>query len=142
MGALKLLLGTLVVAIGCALAFFGSDWADNSPDPLVLPPRVASPAAAPATPRTVAIGDPSLSLYPPEIGGGEAVGALAFAPTHIVEAAGLNLRSAPNSSSPIVESFPRGTEVQVIEQSANWVRVTTRDQVEGWMFGRYLAEVH
>lgn len=57
----------------------------------------------------------------------------------------LNLRKGPASGEPLVEALPMGTRVEVLEESGSWRRVRVldgvhdRDDLHGWVHGRYLA---
>jgi N-acetylmuramoyl-L-alanine amidase len=57
----------------------------------------------------------------------------------------LNLRGGPGSQHPLVEALPMGTRVEVVEESGSWRRVVVqdsvhgRDELRGWVHGRYLA---
>lgn len=57
----------------------------------------------------------------------------------------LNLRGGPGSQHPLVEALPMGTRVEVVEESGSWRRVIVqdsvhgRDELRGWVHGRYLA---
>ena len=50
----------------------------------------------------------------------------------------LALRAAPNGSAAMVRQLPPGARLDVGEKSGAWLRVTTQDGDEGWVFGRYV----
>lgn len=62
------------------------------------------------------------------------------APTTATAATDLNLRSAPQSTAPILGVIANGDEVSVTGclESANWCQVSYKDQ-QGWAYGDYLT---
>jgi uncharacterized protein YgiM (DUF1202 family) len=58
----------------------------------------------------------------------------------VVTATRLNMRSQPNSSSPLVGSYPRGALVEEVTTQGNWVLVRTiEDNSIGWMYAGHLG---
>jgi hypothetical protein len=58
----------------------------------------------------------------------------------MVTATRLNMRSQPNSSSPLVGSYPRGALVEEVTTQGNWVLVRTiEDNSIGWMYAFHLG---
>ena len=53
----------------------------------------------------------------------------------------LNLRVAPNSTASIINSYPSGTIVNVLDHYGDWSHVTTPDDNEGYMRSQYLRAV-
>ena len=56
----------------------------------------------------------------------------------VVTARSLNMRSEPNARSKLLGSYQRGSLVEKVETSGNWVRVRSGDET-GWMYAGYLA---
>lgn len=53
----------------------------------------------------------------------------------------VNLRSGPGTSNGVVAQLTLGTEAEVIEEGSGWYHIRTADgAVDGWIFGKYLAQ--
>ena len=142
MAAARAFLALAVLLLGCWLSFFGRDWQqgpalaplaatatlptepipETSPGPVAV---LAAPFAfaAAVEPPPTPVPNPS-----PE-----------FSPTHVVRAIALHLREQPNSGSPSLGSYPRGTLLMAFGSEANWVEVQVADGTRGWMSARYIA---
>lgn len=88
-------------------------------------------------------GAASAQTAAPAVAPADAAAATAAAtgvPTTATAATDLNLRSAPQSTAPIVGVIANGDEVSVAGciESANWCQVTYKDQ-QGWAYGDYLT---
>ena len=57
--------------------------------------------------------------------------------TRYVEPLGLNLRAGPSAEHAVLCTLRKAEAVQVVEDSRNWWRVTTRCG-EGWVSSKYL----
>lgn len=57
----------------------------------------------------------------------------------VVTASGLNLRSAPNVTSSIVNVLKGGAVLEIVETSDGWHRVNTVDSKSGWVASRYVT---
>jgi uncharacterized protein YgiM (DUF1202 family) len=53
----------------------------------------------------------------------------------------VNLRSGPGTGNDIVAQLSIGTEAEVLDEGNGWYRIRTADgAVDGWIFGKYLAQ--
>ena len=89
--------------------------------------RIAVPAPAPA-PTTPTVAQANNPLRPN--------------PEHrqivTLERSGVNIRSAPNASSRLIGSAPKGTRFEVRQRRGRWVEIES-DEVRGWVSSRFLG---
>lgn len=141
MAAARAFLALAVLLLGCWLSFFGRQWQQGPAlaplaatavlptEPILATSPSPSPAAALAADPFVAVAEAARVPDPSP----------AFAPTHVVQAMALHLRERPNSGSPSLGSYPRGTLLMAFGREANWVEVEVADGTRGWMSARYVA---
>lgn len=53
----------------------------------------------------------------------------------------VNLRAGPGTGNDVVAQLTLGTEAEVLDEGNGWYRIRTSDgAVDGWIFGKYLAQ--
>jgi cell wall-associated NlpC family hydrolase/uncharacterized protein YgiM (DUF1202 family) len=59
--------------------------------------------------------------------------------TTAVKVASLNVRSTPSTGGQIVSSVPKGTKLQIVSRSGNWIKVQLADGTYGWIMAAFTS---
>jgi uncharacterized protein YgiM (DUF1202 family) len=59
--------------------------------------------------------------------------------TAVIAVDAANVRSGPSIASSVVGQLPYGTQVQIVGQSADWLKIKMPDQTEAWVAAGWIV---
>lgn len=135
-GSLTVLALISAIATACSS---GTTQSSTTPTatPQIQPPIVNPKPSGEVAPTTAPISDsPGQTTQPPTVSNPKPT-PITDAKTAEVLVNDLNVRSAPNTTSKVEGTLPKGTQAKIIQRQGDWYYIVM-GRVEGWVSGSYI----
>lgn len=106
-----------------------------------IPPPPPQPPAAPPPPPVKEVQPPAAPPPPPEPKKEEVKPASPPAAIYVITLKNVNVRIEPDLKSKIITTLKKGTKVEKIGQTSDWIHVMLPSGKKGWIFHELVKEV-